>query len=80
MRMSLATPGHSLTTAKPKTGSSTVGWLGQDAAVDGVDEGAGDLELHPRTGAVAAAAPAGVDQPDVGLVLGHLGGQAARRI
>lgn len=43
--------------------------------VNGVNDGPRELELHSGTDAIAATAPTWVDQPGVGLVLLHLGGQ-----
>ena len=40
--------------------------------MDGVDDGAGVFEADAFADAVTAAGPAGVDQPDAGLVLLHL--------
>lgn len=43
--------------------------LVQLAVQHGLDDGAGDMDVHAPAHAVGAAAPAGVDQVDAGLVL-----------
>lgn len=52
--------------------------VGQFAAVDGVENGTGVLERATLGDARLATDPAGVDQPGIGLVLGHLFGQHGR--
>ena len=49
--------------------------IGKRAGVDGVYDGAGQTQFHSRSGAVAAAGPAGVDEPDSRVVLLDLVGE-----
>ena len=64
-----------MTTSKPKTGSRLRRRVRERAGVDRVDDGARVLEVHALAGAVGAAAPAGVHQPDARVVLLHLLGE-----
>ena len=58
-----------------KNGIGFRGGLGEFAVVDALDDGAGIFELNALADAVTSLDPAGVDEPDIDLVVLHFLGE-----